>query len=70
MPGNKPPKAPSGQVLEFSGAHLEERRQSRREAKARDLRQRFSAARQDAEPRSKATRRLLNLFKQPGPKNR
>ena len=54
-------------IIEFSaaGARADTRRQQDREARAKDLKQRFSAARQAAEPRSKATKRLLKIFKNP-----
>lgn len=58
-----------GKVVEFdrAGKQADTRRENRREAKAKDLRKRFSAARMDAESPSRAAERLKKLFKQPGP---
>lgn len=55
-----------GDVVAFSGAGVDAKRQEKREGKAKDLRQRFAAARSAAEPKSKAAERLKKLFRNPG----
>lgn len=63
-------KNKTGKVVQFNsdGKLADARREDRREAKAKDLRKRFSAARREAESPSKAAERLKKLFKQPGRK--
>ena len=60
----------SGQVVDFNAASAkaDSRRQEQREAKAKNLKKRFSASRRNAESKSTAAERLKNLFKNPGPK--
>ncbi len=53
-----------GDVVAF--ARTDTRREEKRQAKASNLRQRFTAARSACEPKSKAAERLKKLFKNPG----
>lgn len=57
----------SGDVVDIrsAGNLADERRHARREAKAKDLKQRFSAARNAAESKSRAAERLKKLFRNP-----
>ena len=57
----------SGDVIDIRSAtdKADGRRHEQREAKARDLKKRFSAARTAAESKSKAAERLKKLFKKP-----
>ena len=56
-----------GDVVDIRSAtgKTDDRREERREAKARDLKKRFSAARSAAESKSTAAERLKRLFKNP-----
>lgn len=60
-------KGKSGKVIEFDafGDKADARREARREARAKQLRNKFSAARRDAESKSEAAAKLKNLFKHP-----
>jgi hypothetical protein len=57
----------TGEVVAFAGVDkkLNIRREEKRQAKAMDLRRCFEAARNDAEPKSRAAERLKKLFKNP-----
>lgn len=56
-----------GDVIDIrrAGDKADTRRHARREAKAGDLKKRFSAARTAAESKSRAAGRLKQLFKKP-----
>jgi len=60
-------KEKPAQVVEITKAaeKADSRKQAKREAKARELQQRFSSARRGAESKSKAADRLKKLFKNP-----
>lgn len=51
--------------LPKSSAKAEQRLDERREAKASDIKQRFSSSRMNAESKTKAAERLKKLFVQP-----
>lgn len=61
-------KRKSGEVIAFSRNtdKSDTRREEKRNAKARDIRQRFAAARSAAEPKSRAAGRLKKRFWNPG----
>jgi len=60
-------KGEKGEIVEFRPEAVSDtRRHERREAKARDLKQRFASARQGSESKAKSAERLKKLFKNPG----
>lgn len=56
-----------GEVIAFNQleTRIEERQHEKREAKAKELKQRFAAARHTSESKSKAVERLKKRFKKP-----
>ena len=58
-----------GQVVDINSASgkVDARKDARREAKARTLQKRFTAARREAESKTTAAERLKKVFRQPGP---